>query len=81
MKSAETGVLLSKSLSSLKISENGFHKCTIFSLKKKQKQGVSIQVQISLTEIQWFPQQPANHVCLSDYINTEGRGESNEVTG
>lgn len=56
-----------------------------FLFKKKQKQGVSIQVQISLTEIQWFPQQPANHVCLSgwltDYINTEGRGESNEVTG
>lgn len=69
MKSAETGVLLSKSLSSLKISENGFHKCTIFSLKKKtKKQGVSIQVQISLTEIQWFPQQPANHVCLSGWL-------------
>lgn len=67
MKSAETGVLLSKSLSSLKISENGFHKCTIFSLKK-QKQGVSIRVQISLTEIQWFPQQPANHVCLSGWL-------------
>lgn len=67
MKSAETGVLLSKSLSSLKISENGFHKCTIFSLKKP-KQGVSIQVQISLTEIQWFPQQPANHVCLSGWL-------------
>lgn len=68
MKSAETGVLLSKSLSSLKISENGFHKCTIFSLKKKKKQGVSIQVQISLTEIQWFPQHPANHVCLSGWL-------------
>lgn len=68
MKSAETGVLLSKSLSSLKISENGFHKCTIFSLKKTKKQGVSIQVQISLTEIQWFPQQPANHVCLAGWL-------------
>lgn len=45
---------------------------------------VSIQVQISLTEIQQVPQQP-NHVCLSvwvaNYINAEGRGESNEVMG
>lgn len=39
-----------------------------FLFKKKKKQGVSIQVQISLTEIQWFPQQPANHVCLSVWL-------------
>lgn len=39
-----------------------------FLFKKKTKQGVSIQVQISLTEIQWFPQQPANHVCLAGWL-------------
>lgn len=37
MKSAETGVLLSKSLSSLKISENGHY----FLFKKKNRESVS----------------------------------------
>lgn len=59
MKSAETGVLLSKS----ELTEDQWKW-----VSQMYKQGVSIQVQISLTEIQWFPQQPANHVCLSGWL-------------